>query len=438
MSSAGTLAGMGLGNSGVRQIAASSGNPETLARVRSALWIGNLTLGFVAALLLWLFQGSVAEWVLNDSSRSADVAWLGLGVLLTLVASSQTALLQGLRRIGDLALVSILGSLLGATVGIAAVWWMGEKGVIAFLLMGPATSVLVAAYYTRNLSAGDKLTLKLTELLPEWRSMFLLGAVFMLTALMTELTQLTIRAMITSELGINATGQFQASWAISMQYISFVLGAMAADYYPRLTESINDRGASNSLVAQQVEFSLLLAAPVIMAMMALAPWIIKILYSKEFADSVSILRWQIMGDIFKIASWPLGFILVARAEKGLFFFTQTLWLSAYLLLIWIGLPLFGLEITGIAFLVCYVIGFAANCLIAWRVNGFTYGENTPLLIAIVVLCAFIMLLSAWDDRVSAVAGTLLALGMGVYTLRRMAKQGAFGGLAGKIQQWLRR
>ena len=52
-----------------------------------------------------------------------------------------------------------------------------------------------------------------------------------------SLVQLWIRVDVGNVLGIHAVGQFQASWTISQQYIDFILAAMAADYYPRLTES---------------------------------------------------------------------------------------------------------------------------------------------------------------------------------------------------------
>lgn len=438
MTTATTLAGMGLGNSGVRQIAVSIENPELLERVSKALWYASLILGVLAVFILWITRDWVAQWLLNDQSLGYEVAGIAIGVLFSLLASSQTALLQGLRKIKELAIVSIGAAFAGTVIGIFALWWLGELGIVAILIASPVASVIVASYYTRMLLKTSKIRTPISELLPEWRALVQLGLVFMLTALMTELTHLTLRTMITKELGLTATGHFQASWAISMQYINFVLGAMAADYYPRLTQAVHNKGEVNTLVSQQIEFSLLLAAPIIILMVALAPWVISLLYSEQFYESVSILRWQILGDVFKVASWPMGFILLARAEKTLYFTTQTLWLSSYLLLVWLGLPYFGLEITGIAFLVCYIIGFAANCLIVWRVTGFTYRSNIKLLLLILSLTLLVMISSYWNEWLARVVGILCAAGMAMFAFKTMSQEGSLKAITSKILKWIRR
>ena len=79
MGMASTLAGCGIGNSGVRQLAASSGETETLAIVRRALWLGNLVLGLAGTMILWLLREPVALWVFGDAAHVAEVGWLGLG-----------------------------------------------------------------------------------------------------------------------------------------------------------------------------------------------------------------------------------------------------------------------------------------------------------------------------------------------------------------------
>ena len=141
---ASTLVGCGLSNSGVRQLAASAGDAYTLSIVRRTLWLANLILGAAGMGVLWALREPVAQWVFGDITQAREVGWLGLGLLLTLVAGSQTALLQGLRRIGDLARVNIISAIFGAAAGILLVYWLGKGGVLWFVLVAPAISILVA------------------------------------------------------------------------------------------------------------------------------------------------------------------------------------------------------------------------------------------------------------------------------------------------------
>ncbi|MGB5326263.1 MAG: oligosaccharide flippase family protein, partial [Pseudomonadales bacterium] len=103
---ASTLAGCGItGNSGVRQLAGSADDAATLSIVQRAIWLGSLVLGTTGMAILWLLREPVARWVFGDSAHASEVGWLGVGILFTLMAGSQSALLQGLRRIDDLAKV---------------------------------------------------------------------------------------------------------------------------------------------------------------------------------------------------------------------------------------------------------------------------------------------------------------------------------------------
>ncbi|MFU8833176.1 MAG: oligosaccharide flippase family protein, partial [Wenzhouxiangella sp.] len=174
MSVAATLAGCGIVSSGVRQVASSVDDAETLSIVRRALWRGNLVLGVSGMAALWLLRAPVAQWVFGESIHTAAVGWLGVGVLLTLIAGSQTALLQGLRRINDLAKVSILSALVAAAVGILAVYFLGEAGVLWFVLTAPAVNFVVASYYTarlpRPLAGSDHGAIR-----QQWTAMVKLG-----------------------------------------------------------------------------------------------------------------------------------------------------------------------------------------------------------------------------------------------------------------------
>ncbi len=152
------LAGCGMGTSGVRQLAASADEAKTLSIVRRALWLGNLVLGIAGMLMLWLLREPVAQWVFGDSTHTSEVGWLGVGVLFTLIAGSQTALLQGLRRVEDLARVSILSALVAAVTGILAVYLLGNNGVLWFVLIAPAVNFWVASYFAARLNPIKILT----------------------------------------------------------------------------------------------------------------------------------------------------------------------------------------------------------------------------------------------------------------------------------------
>ena len=419
MGMASTIASCGMAQSGVRQLATSVDDESTLMVVRRALLLANLVLGLFGLLVLWLFREAVAQMVFGEVVHVTEVGWLGVGVFLSLLAGSQTALLQGLRRIGDLARVNVFSAFIGSLAGIACVYYFGEAGVIWFVILSPFSTVLVAVLYTARLPRSHA-NYDLQSIQKQWQAMLKFGIPLMAGVLLTLGGQLIARSMVLQEIGIEASGYFQAAWTISMTYIGFVLGAMAADYFPRLTQAINDHQRARQLVNEQAEMALLLAGPVLLAMITLAPWVIILLYAEAFSPAVEVLRWQMLGNILKVVSWPMGFILLASGRGWIFVITQFVWNSVYLLSLWYGLEEMGLLIVGVGFFMAYVVSVIVVRLIANKLIGFTSLKvNVWMAAALLATGGITIYLATMGGLISLAFGMTATLLATVYSLRRL-------------------
>jgi PST family polysaccharide transporter len=416
---ASTLTGCGLDMSAVRQIAAAQGDQNILALIRRSLLWGNLLLGSLGMVLLWVFREVVAKLVFQDTLYAFEVGCLGIGVLLSLLASSQLAILQGLRRIGDVARVNVLGSLVGSVIGITIICMFGQDGIHWFVVTSPVASVIFALWYVSRLPK-IKADQDWTLLRKQWQGMLSLGIPLMTATLLTLVTQIIARSLVMKHFGLDANGYFQAAWAISMTYIGFVLAAMATDYLPRLTAVIHDHNRAKQLVHEQTKMAILLAAPVLLAMLTLAPWVIELLYSKSFAPAAEILRWQVMGDIFKVIGFPMGFIVLAQGRGDVFIGTQLNWNVLYLLSLWLGLESMGLVVVGIGFFFAYVMQVGLVRWVAGRLIGFTSESgNVVMFTTLLIFAGAILVISKYWLFSSLLFGCLTTFCFGVYSLRKL-------------------
>ena len=311
-------AGLGLSQSGVRELSAAKGDTATLSRVRRVLLGALVIQGAIAMVLIWLAREALALWLLGSTEYSLEIGLVGVAVFLFLVSSSQMALLQGMRRIGDLGRVTVWGTLFGTIAGLVPVIVLGREGLIALILLPPVISIFVAWHYTRRLPAPTTTRMSRQEIWQAWKPMVKLGVVFMLGGLATTATLLLVRARITQELGLDAAGQFAASWSITMIYVGFLLQAMGADYFPRLTEVIRDRDAATRLMNDQMQLALALGGPVLLGLIGCAPWLIRLLYSPEFAPAATLLQWQTVGNVFKLAAGRSALPSWRRRGRGYF------------------------------------------------------------------------------------------------------------------------
>ncbi len=424
IAAASNIAALGMRAVGTRQIAeaAARDDEHAVAVARRALFWGALAMSVLGTLVFWLLRGVLATHVLADPTLKDQMGWLALCVGLTVAAGSQGALLNGLRRIGDLARVSVYSSALATGLGVGALLLWREKGILVYLLLTPLASFLVSHWYVAHLPNTKQPPAPLRELAQQWSTLARLGGAFMLAGLSVTVGQLVIRTLVQRELGIEALGHFEAAWAISMTYIGFVLGAMGTDYYPRLTSVIHDHAAVNRLVNEQTEVALLLAGPVFLTMLGLAPWVIKLLYSSSFAEAATILRWQILGDILKVVSWPLGFVILAAGDGRTFIANELLGMGVFVLCVWLGLPYLGLQTTGIGFLVMYVVFLPIVYWLARRRTGFRWtarvaAEATSLL----VISALIAGVVAWHRLAGAALGVAAAGAFSIFALARLAQ-----------------
>lgn len=441
MATASTVAALGFGNVGTRQIAVaqSRDDPQTVAAARRALFWGTLGLAVVGAAGLWSLRGVVAVHVLGDAGRAAEVGWLAVGVALTVASGSQVALLNGLRRIGDIARVTVWSALLSTLLGIGALLLWGERGMLAFVLSAPLASFVLGHAYVSRLPRVAAPPTPLPQLAAQWRTLARLGTAFMLAGLVVGAGQLVVRTLVQRELGPDALGHFQAAWIISMTYIGFVLQAMGTDYYPRLTAAIHDHAAVNRMVNQQTEVALLLAGPAFLAMLGLAPWIIELLYSSQFQDAAAVLRWQVLGDILKVASWPLGFIILAAGDGRTFMLTESAAMAVFVGLTWIGLPLLGIQATGTAFLGMYAFALPLLYWLARRRTAFVWERRVYMqLLVVIVLALVVFIATSWSERSGAMLGVAAAVGLCLHGLARLGRMADLGGSLGRAAAGSRR
>jgi antigen flippase len=246
ISPAGIGVNMGISGSGVRLIASAvgSGSQATIAATVFTLRRVCLVLGIVGAAALFLIREQVSRLTFGNADHAFDVGLLSVILLFVALTGGQGALLQGMRRIGDLAKMNILGAALGAALSIPIVYIWGLQGIPAYLVLTAAVGTLISWWYVRRIQI-EAVKVPPRQVATEAASLLKLGLAFVSTGLMSTGALFLLRVFVTREAGMDGAGQFQAANAISMVYVGFVLQAMGTDFYPRLTAVADDNRRCN-------------------------------------------------------------------------------------------------------------------------------------------------------------------------------------------------
>jgi PST family polysaccharide transporter len=415
-----TLAGMGVNTSGVRQIAEAIGSAdaERIAITTIVLRRASFVLGLFGALFLIVFSRQVATLTFGNSQHYADVALLSAAVFFQLVSAGQSALVQGMRRIRDLAKLGAVGAALGTVVSILIVYFLHEKGVTVSLVAVALMSLALSWWYSRTVRV-PAISIAHSQLWREASALLKLGFAFMAGGFMTIGIAYVVRIVLVRKVGFEATGFYQSAWTLGGLYVGFILQAMSADFYPRLSANADDNTACNRLVNEQTQVGILLAGPGLLATLTFASVVIRLFYSAKFGAAVGVLRWICMGAVLQVISWPMGFVIVAKARRATYFATELAWALVSLVLAWTFIEAFGLNGAGIAFFGSYVFYAFMLYVVVHRISGFCWSaENkrtglTFLVLITGVFCAFYMLPFVW----SFCLGTLAVIISGIYSSR---------------------
>lgn len=422
----GTISGMGIASSGIRQIAAAhgSGDQDRMARtvktLRRTVWLTGL-LGMAAMVASSVFFSRSS---FGTKEHALPIALIGITILLGNIATGQSCILQGTRRISDLAKVSIIGAFSGTAISIPCFYFYGQKGIVPSMILVTFASLATSWWFARRVPVGS-ITMSWRDSKTEASQLLRFGLPLMLAGLLSTLSAYLIRVLLIRKVGLDGVGVWQAAFNLSGVMVNFVLSAMSTDYYPRLTAVADNNMRVCEEVNAQTEIALLLAVPGLAATIIFAPLAVAIFYSGKFDAAVDILRWSVYGIFGRVVSWPLGFVLLAKGMGKTFFFTEAFGNLFYVFAIWLCIRLWGLNGSGVAFLLFYVIYTIIVSVVAYRISRTTWtSSNIAHILIFGTLLAIVGLVSAYviSPWIRWTCNVMFLVAISVYCIRRLSKE----------------
>ena len=423
---ASTISGLGISNSGVRQVAQAVGTNDqqriarTVVTLRRTCWIT----GAIGMLVMAALAIPISLVTFGDRSQAWPVALLSVTVLLTQIAAGQACLLRGTRRIGDVARISVLGSLSSTLVGLPCYLLWGVQGIVAALTLSALSVLGVSWWYARRVPM-ERVALPWSATPREARDLLSLGLSFMGASLLATTTTYAIQTILFRRFGVAGLGIYQAAYSLSGSLAGFVLGAMAADFYPRLTAVAGDDESVLRMLNEQAQAATLFALPGLAAIMVLAPVIIRLFFAADFAAAVPILRWCTLGVLGRVLSWPLGFVLLAKSRGRLYLLTEAFAAALHLVTLTVFTDTWHLAGSGIAFAALYVAYTVLMLVVVGHLLGSAWTAATARLnlfggLALVLLLLNATLNPSWF--LSWMFGGVSLLGVTWFCLRRLMAQ----------------
>lgn len=360
----GSITSFGLGTSAVKNIAEAqaSQNEEQISIVNTVLRRLIWFTGILGAILTIVLSPILSQWTFGNKDFSFAFIWLSVSLLFNQLSSGYLVVLQGLRKLNYLANANITGSFLGLFVSVPIYYVWGNDGIVPAILVTSVVSMLRAWYFGNKVKIQDvKVSHSVT--LKVGKEMLKMGVMLSLSGLITTAAAYFLRIYINNAGGVEQVGFYSAGFAIIESYVGLIFVAMGTDYFPRLSAINKNIEKIRDVVTQQSVIALLVLTPIIILFIVFSPVAISILYSSEFISIENMVKWGVLGMLFRAVSWSMGFLLLAKSDSKVFIKTAIGFNALFLINNVVGYKYYGLTGLGVSFLINYVIHFAVLLVI---------------------------------------------------------------------------
>ena len=424
-----TATGLGLGFAGVRDIAAAKEKNDdekiskTMVTVKRWAWVT----GIFGTLVVIIFSPLLYKLTFNQEDIGIDYPFdykhfifLSVILLFMAVSGGQTAILKGIRKLKDTAKTGLFGSFFGLILTIPLYYFYGIQGIVPALIVAAAINLFFSWYYSRKVKLMP-VRISYRQSFDDGMDMAKLGFLLSLSNLIGMLVIYLLSLFLNYYANKFEVGLYMAGTSMTYRYVGLIFTAISIDYFPRLVGLQSNREKMTEAVNQQSEVAILIIAPLMIIYTAFLPVIVKILNTSEFLPVIEFIRWFILGMLLRTVSWALGFIVLAKGDKGLFFWTETISSLLSLVLNVGGYLLFGLEGLGIAFVALYVVYFTMMTIISWKKYGFIFSKDFIKLFLfqfmICLMCFLLVYLKGYPF--AYIGGTILFVVSLFYSVKKL-------------------
>jgi len=351
---ANTIGSGGISTGVVKYIAENKTDKNETKKIISTAFIFISVFSVLTGLIIYLFSSSLSFLIFKTIEYHFIFKTIAFSLLFTSLNTLMMSILNGFKEIKKYTIANIGSNSIILFLSILLVIKYKITGVLIAIIAGQSiiflitlTFVVKTNWFQLSFFVGN-FNRNILQKLSNYSLMTLTSAI------MTPLTLLVIRNYISSRLSLKDAGYWQGIWTISEVYLTFITSTLAVYYLPKLSELKDDHE-----IKKEIWKTSKIILPIVVAC-ALIIYICKnvmigILFTAEFSPMIPLFKYQLLGDIIKIACWLLSFQMLAKAMTRLFIITEIIFNLTFIALTVFCIHFWGLEGTTIAFCFNYIL-----------------------------------------------------------------------------------
>ena len=381
---------MGVPTSGVKTIAEAYESNDRLRLEESVCLIRSwsVMVALLGMLVCVMAAPFIDSFSFNWGAHTLHYLLLSPTVALMALTGGEMAVLKAVRQLGSLARISVYNVFAVLVVTIPLYYLYGETAIVPSLFLAALIQAVLTLWRSCRL-----FPLRLSfsrRFLSRGNGMLKLGLSFVVAGMMGSGMEFAIRSFLNVAGSLNTVGLYNAGYMMTMT-------------------------------------SLLIMAPLLVAMMFALPVLLPLLFSGKFLPVIGMMQFSVMALFLRAVKLPVAYIPLGRGDSWSFMFMEGVYVVMILPLMYVCFGRWGLTGTGVALL----IGAVLDTVLLMVYNRWRYGYRPDgrvavcvamQLPAVIAAYAVVTLATGWVYWVAAIALALASLVVSLWLLRRRNRQ----------------
>ena len=339
---------LGVSFSAVRNVSElfDTGDEARIAHFIKVVRAWSLLTGLVGMLLCILIGPMLSNLTFSWGNHTLHFVLLSPLVALLAVTGGETAILKGARQLKSLAVIQVYGMLSALVIAIPIYYFFGQSGIVPVMVLMGLTMLLLTIQRSYRLYPLHLTGAK--GILGEGMGMVRLGVAFTLAGVLGSGAEFIIRTYLNNVADLKTVGLYNTGYILTMTYAGLVFSAMETDFFPRLSAVNSQWQNCNDIINKQIEVSLLLISPMLVAAQFAMPFVIPILFTTKFMPVVDMVRILLLAIYLRAIKLPISYLPLAKGDSLSYLFLEAVYdILVVLLVIW-GYSEWQLLGTGVA------------------------------------------------------------------------------------------
>nr|WP_283245278.1 O-antigen translocase [Pseudomonas sp. PCH44] len=310
------LAGGGIQNGVIKYVAEYKMRPRTLLRFLADARVYSLSFCILFMLAALAFQRPLARFLMGGDDYGWLIVVLGVAQFGFAFSNMVNGTANGLHQTKVYASIQIIGNLL--TLPLA--WWLishhGFAGA-ALAMVAFYVSYSIPAFYFHVRSRLRRSVRWQKIHWPRLRRLCGFTLMAIVGSISVPVVEIVVRKLLTDMVGLEAAGLWQASIKLSSAYMGFFVVFLAAYFMP-IVSAEQDRARIAGSVRRFMGLVMGLFFMGGLIFYLFRDYFIPLLLSRQFSGLTDFIQYQLIGDFLRIATYVIGFVVVAKAATRLY------------------------------------------------------------------------------------------------------------------------